>query len=348
MNPDPLGSVARDPAGAGRPGRYLPVSTPCAMGENTIWPMPSFSHSGSTSASMTRQSMLYCGWFETIRSNPMLPGDPQRGRDLLGPPFGDAHVEHLALADQVVEGAQGLLQRGLVVVAVRLVQVDVVGLQPAQRAVRGLHDVLAGQAAVVGARPGRPEDLGADLDATRGARRAAPGRAPPRPGSRRRRPRCRSVVMPSSSAAATHARAAVLLDLRSVGDPVAVGDLADLQAAAAEMTMFHGVDPSQAARPWPRGSADRVRSAPGLTLRLGEAELADLGAADGGVHLDPAGALAGEPLVAPARYTLRPTKKPSLAMISTISDEHHRQEQALHLRSSRRNSRNSSTSRPYM
>ena len=31
-------------------------------------------------------------------------GDPQRRRDLLGPPFGDPDVEHLPLADQVVEG----------------------------------------------------------------------------------------------------------------------------------------------------------------------------------------------------------------------------------------------------
>ena len=40
---------------------------------------------------------------------------------------------------------------------------------------------------------------------------------------------------------ARHGR--VLLDLRSVGDPVAVGDLADFQAAAAEMTMFHDMRP---------------------------------------------------------------------------------------------------------
>ena len=60
--------MARDWAGGCSPGRYLPVSTPCAIGEKTICPMPSFSHSGMTSASMTRHSMLYCGWFDTIRS----------------------------------------------------------------------------------------------------------------------------------------------------------------------------------------------------------------------------------------------------------------------------------------
>ena len=70
MKPEPVGSVARESAGGAAPGWYLPVSTPCAIGENTICPMPSFSHSGTTSGSMTRHSMLYCGWFDTIRSRP--------------------------------------------------------------------------------------------------------------------------------------------------------------------------------------------------------------------------------------------------------------------------------------
>ena len=42
------------------------------MGDQTTCPMPSFSDSGTTSASMTRQSMLYCGWLDTIRSKPIL------------------------------------------------------------------------------------------------------------------------------------------------------------------------------------------------------------------------------------------------------------------------------------
>ena len=43
------------------------------MGDQTIWPIPSASHSGTTSGSMTRQSMLYCGWLDTIRSRPIWP-----------------------------------------------------------------------------------------------------------------------------------------------------------------------------------------------------------------------------------------------------------------------------------
>ena len=47
------------------------------------------------------------------------------------------------LPDEVVQGAQRLVDRGVVVVAVQLVQVDVVGLQPPQRILDRRHDVLA-------------------------------------------------------------------------------------------------------------------------------------------------------------------------------------------------------------
>ena len=60
-----LSSVAREPVGGCLPGSYLPVSTPCAIGENTTWPRPSSIDVGTTSASMTRHSIEYCGWFDT-------------------------------------------------------------------------------------------------------------------------------------------------------------------------------------------------------------------------------------------------------------------------------------------
>src|SRR5665648_1093381 len=60
----PLSSVAREPSGGCWPGWYLPVSTPCAMGLQTIWLTPSSSQVGTTSPSMTRHSMEYCGWLE--------------------------------------------------------------------------------------------------------------------------------------------------------------------------------------------------------------------------------------------------------------------------------------------
>jgi len=66
MSAPPLSSVAREPSGGCSPGRYFPVSTPCAMGEYTTWEMPSSAQVGTTSASMTRHSMEYCGWLEII------------------------------------------------------------------------------------------------------------------------------------------------------------------------------------------------------------------------------------------------------------------------------------------
>ena len=53
------------------PGRYLPVRTPWARGDQTICPMPSLWHSGTTSASMTRQISEYWGWLDTMRSKPI-------------------------------------------------------------------------------------------------------------------------------------------------------------------------------------------------------------------------------------------------------------------------------------
>ena len=145
MSAPPFSSVARDPAGGGCPGWYLPVSTPCAIGDQTIWLMPSSRQVGTTSASITRHSIEYCGWLE-IELDAELLGQRVPGPDLLGGPLADADVERLALPDDVGERLHRLLERRLGVVPVRLVQVDVVGLQPAQRAVDRLHDVLAGQA----------------------------------------------------------------------------------------------------------------------------------------------------------------------------------------------------------
>ena len=52
-------------------GWYLPVRMPWASGDQTTWPMPSFSQRGTTSASITRHRSEYCGWFDTIRSKPI-------------------------------------------------------------------------------------------------------------------------------------------------------------------------------------------------------------------------------------------------------------------------------------
>ena len=134
--------------GAGWPGRYLPLSTPCAIGDQTICEMPSSSEAGTTLASMTRHSMEYCGWLE-ISWKPSSLDERVALAELLRRPLADADVQRLALPDDVGERLHGLFQRRFVVVAVGLVEVHVVRLQPAERAVDRLHDVLAGQAHVV-------------------------------------------------------------------------------------------------------------------------------------------------------------------------------------------------------
>ncbi len=62
----PISSLAaRESAGGGSPGAYLPVSTPWASGDHTTWEIPLRSQMSSSSASGACQSIEYCGWEET-------------------------------------------------------------------------------------------------------------------------------------------------------------------------------------------------------------------------------------------------------------------------------------------
>ena len=192
---------------------------------------------------MTRQSIEYCGWFDTSRSKPISSAISQRLGDLGGLPLADADVQHLALADEVVEGPQRLLERRLVVEAVRLVEVDVVGLQPLQRGVAGLDDVLAGQTALVRAGTGRPVDLREQLVGLAPLRPSAPRRARSRPCVPAYTSAVSNVVMPTLEGLAHAGRGLLGLHLRAVGQPVAVADLADLQAAAPQAPVLHAGDP---------------------------------------------------------------------------------------------------------
>jgi len=79
-----------------------------------------------------------------------LPGEHAARADIAG----------LARRDHLVQRRHRLLDRGVIVPPVDLVQVHVVGTEPPQRGVdRGEH-VLAAQPSVVGARAHREEDLG--------------------------------------------------------------------------------------------------------------------------------------------------------------------------------------------
>ena len=108
------------------------------MGDQTTWEMPSSATGGDHLGLDDPPELEYCGWLE-ISWKPRSLASACAVAELLGGPLADADVEDLALPDQVGEGLHGLFQRRLVVVAVGLVEVDVVGLQPAQRAVGGLH-----------------------------------------------------------------------------------------------------------------------------------------------------------------------------------------------------------------
>jgi hypothetical protein len=158
---------------------------------------------------------------------------------LLRRPLADTDVEHLALADDVGEGLHRLLERCLVVVAVRLIKVDVVGLQPGQRAVDRLEDVLAGQAdVVVTLGPGRAEHLGEDLQRftpftlERLAEHGLGLGVGVHVGGVERR------------YAGVQGRAHtlcgdVVFHLRAVREPVAIGDLRDLETGGAEVAEVH-------------------------------------------------------------------------------------------------------------
>ena len=147
------------PRVAARPGLYLPVSTPCASGDQTICEMPCSSQNGISSASGARQIMLYCGWEET---NFLVFGDFERGLDLLDGPLAEADLAGLAGLDDLGERLHRLLDRRVRIRAVALVEVDVVGLQALQRGVDLLVDLLAGEAAVRLVVRHREEDLGGE------------------------------------------------------------------------------------------------------------------------------------------------------------------------------------------
>src|SRR5450759_1698009 len=164
---------------------------------------------------------------------------PVAGTELVRAPLADADVQRLARTDHVSERLHRLLERRLRVVPVGLVQVDVIGAKTLQRPVDRLHDVLAGQPAVVSTlRARRPVHLGEDLqrltplplqcvseyglgDGVRVRVGRVEGRDP-------RVERCSYAQ-----------RRCVVLHLRPVGQPVAVADLRDLEAGVTEVTELH-------------------------------------------------------------------------------------------------------------
>ena len=94
--------------------------------------------------------------------------EPAGGRGVVGlgdVPAGEvgrADVQDLALGDEHLHRLPDLVPRSVPVDVVHLVQVDVVGAQPAQRRVAGPPDVQRGQLALVGPVAHRPVQLGGE------------------------------------------------------------------------------------------------------------------------------------------------------------------------------------------
>ena len=146
--------AARESSGAFSPGRYLPVSTPWASGDHTICVMPFASQTGITSASGLRHSAEYCGWLET---NFATPGSCSAASILSAGHSLNPMNRALPASHHLGQRAHRLLERHPVVVAVALIEVDVVRVQPLQRRVDLLEDLRAREPSV--ARPHREEHL---------------------------------------------------------------------------------------------------------------------------------------------------------------------------------------------
>ena len=141
-----LSLAARVSPAACAPGRYLPESTPCASGDQTICETPL--------ARAERDDLL-------LRPAPQqrilrLAGDESAPRPAManaasiccGDHSLEADIARLALAHDLAQRLHGLFQRRVRVVAVALVEVDVIGAQALQRGVDLLDDLGARQALV--------------------------------------------------------------------------------------------------------------------------------------------------------------------------------------------------------
>jgi hypothetical protein len=91
-------------------------------------------------------------------------GNAEGFGDLPGLPVGAADVADLSLLHQGVEGAKGLFDRGHGIIAMDLVQVDMVGLQTVKTGLHAVHDVAARSPDVIPPRPDATIDLRRDHD----------------------------------------------------------------------------------------------------------------------------------------------------------------------------------------
>ena len=76
-------------------------------------------------------------------------GNAQRLGHTPGLPVGDANITHHAGGDEIIQRAQGLVDRRHGIGAMNLVKVDMVGLQPLQAGLDTVHQMPARGAAII-------------------------------------------------------------------------------------------------------------------------------------------------------------------------------------------------------
>ena len=114
---------------------------------------------------MPRMRIEYGGCSHTKRSRLRRSDDPLRLDDVLGRERRVAEVADLALVHEVAQRAERLVDVGVLVGPVDLVEVDVVGAQPPQAVLALLEDPAAGPAVHVRVLAHRPHELGREHDA---------------------------------------------------------------------------------------------------------------------------------------------------------------------------------------
>src|SRR5216684_5712553 len=101
-----------------------------------------------------------------------MPGDENRALELPTGEVGHPDVAHLPGPDQVIEGGQSLFDRSRGIPAMRLVEVDVVGLEAPEAPFASADDPAPGQALGITRAIHSPTALGSEHD--RVARHAMP------------------------------------------------------------------------------------------------------------------------------------------------------------------------------
>src|SRR6266446_7033425 len=124
------------------------------------------------------------------------------------------------------------------IITMGLIEVEVVGLQPAQRGVNRIKYMLAGEAAVIGTSIRREIDLGEDLDRLT----ANAAQRPPKHFFRFGSGIHISCIERRNSRVQGRADALsgyLVIDLCTVRKPVTIHDLAYFQTTGTETTVFH-------------------------------------------------------------------------------------------------------------